>query len=195
MVPRLPQPWGPWGPWGLGGSGPAQVREYKDMWLKNQTDLAAKQTSALASTMQGNRCCDGWVRENHLKSVSFRLLNYLGQKASHCLLVILLPALPSYYVFKGNVFVKMLKGYGSVQPWVFSRLPKFSWRGPSLTTPTFMSALQDVGYTTMMVGKDHLPLGGKKRGVGFEVVRFGWVWWVYAVSLYVYPYLEECLKI
>lgn len=50
----------------------AHVREYKDTWLKNQSDLAAKQTS------------------------------------------------------------------------------------PSLTTPTFMSALQDVGYTTMMVGKDHL---------------------------------------
>ena len=53
----------------------AQVREYKDSWVKNNAELMVKEFSSTLACHQDaeESFCDGWVRENNLKSVSFRL--------------------------------------------------------------------------------------------------------------------------
>lgn len=66
-----------------------------------------------------------------------------------------------------------------------------SYTGKPHTTPTFMSVLRSVGYTTMLVGKDHLSdgaenLAGARQSV--DVDALGVDWFIRAVDKYAFCY-------
>eukprot|EP00435_Cladocopium_sp_Y103_P062078 s315_g23.t1 len=66
-----------------------------------------------------------------------------------------------------------------------------SYTGKPETTPTFMSVLRNVGYTTMLVGKDHLSdgadnLAGARQSVDMDAL--GVDWFIRAVDKYAFCY-------